>query len=293
MIFDCHSPLFEGGECEWTVIRGFVAAYNKANGTAYDRAECLDVAYRNSPQPEVRLVCAGESDMVVERKSVVWPVGYVRDHKHFHDLGEALSVCLGDRFHDVPHEVRVEYSSFFSVDFDVRSASAFICDSIERGYTASRNPFPWRLVKVDRGGQVAGDLRGIGLVAYGRSSQESDEQESIQEQRSIAVSGFRDSGVCMLRAAAKKFHEYERLARVILLQFIGDDRFVSDEDIEKIVVECAVLGQCAEIWVAFHDWISEDEFRIGWRRVWPSLKGFREPAEPVSSDSRVGTGDDG
>ena len=89
MIFDCHVPVFRG-KCEWAVIRHFADEYNRQNGTVYRLKECLDVKYRNTLQPEVRLVAEGMLDILVERTSVVWPERHIPDHKRIHQIGERL-----------------------------------------------------------------------------------------------------------------------------------------------------------------------------------------------------------
>ena len=83
MIFSCFPP---DGKCEWNHLSGFVARYNDMFGTTYRRSACLDVETRDEKEPELLLEAPGESPIVIERKSVVWPHEYFSDHRNEHDL---------------------------------------------------------------------------------------------------------------------------------------------------------------------------------------------------------------
>lgn len=82
-------------KCEWRGgLEEFVSHYNRENGTNDARAECLDILRtggRTARKPEVLVTDASTSkQMVVERKSVVWPESYLLRHQNEHDFGSAI-----------------------------------------------------------------------------------------------------------------------------------------------------------------------------------------------------------
>ena len=84
VIFSCLTP---GGSCEWFHIRDFVNTFNAIHRTSYVRSQCLDVYGEDNQQPaqtpkrpEVLLECEGEVPIVIERKAVVWPSDFQRNH---------------------------------------------------------------------------------------------------------------------------------------------------------------------------------------------------------------------
>lgn len=276
MIFDCHALLFDGGKCEWRAIRGFVETFNRLSGTRYERASCLDVVSRDRRQPEVLLRCEEEADMVVERTSVVWPKPHVPGHKSLHQLAEGLAARLGQRFQGAPHAVCVDERSL-SGPVHARNTCAAICDAIEAGEGSGTLPFPWRLIPAGALGHADGEVHGIGVEAFGSTEPYSGGPQEILRRRQAALDGFRSKCDGALRHAAGKFVEYPGHLRVVLLQFIGDDTWVEDEGVETTVATCADATAYDEVWVAFHDWISEDDYRVGWRRTWSAPK-HSEPA---------------
>ncbi|KXB07064.1 hypothetical protein AKJ51_02145 [candidate division MSBL1 archaeon SCGC-AAA382A20] len=89
MIFQCHIPFCLNSKCEWRFIKGFVDLYNREYGTEYSRKVCPDVQIRDNKQPEVILEDGTTGkEIVIERKTVVWPVNYIENHVHWHQKAE-------------------------------------------------------------------------------------------------------------------------------------------------------------------------------------------------------------
>lgn len=86
MIFPCFPPT---GECEWFYIRDFVDHYNNLYGKTYRLSACLEKEIRNERVPEVLLESPGDTPIVIERKSVVWPrKDFFSNHHKGHYLHE-------------------------------------------------------------------------------------------------------------------------------------------------------------------------------------------------------------
>lgn len=267
MIFDCYGVLFDGGKCEWQAIRGFVAVFNAATGSKYQRSECLDVKHRNSKQPEVLLKCAGLPDTVIERKTVVWPPEYIRNHRKFHYLGEELSRCFGSRFRVRPHLLRIEEQGLYR-EKNCKQVVNKICEAIERGDVQGKDPFAWHFCPVNAWQDGWGRVEGIGLEGCCRYSPSWDDPADLKAARRKAIQGFRERCQEALTGASQKFEGYKDARHIILLQFIGNDEFLLEEDVEGIVESTTPGGSCDEVWVAFHDWRNECEYNVGWRRLW-------------------------
>jgi len=250
------------------VISGFVDIYNEEHGCRYERSECLDVIHRNSRQPEVLLKCAGQQDLVVERKTVVWPENYIRDHKGFHHLGNELSRRLGQRFRDNPHVLIIQEESLSNTE-NFQRATDEICSAIERGDVNGCKPFAWRLSPARNFEYLLnGDVHGIGIVANGKPGPWHNTPEKIMEIRSQTLVGFQNACRNVIVDARKKFEDYSRARRILLLQFISDTELVFDEDIEGILKSSIHADDCNEVWVAFHEWLNESDYQVNWRRLW-------------------------
>jgi hypothetical protein len=68
-----------------------------------------------------------------------------------------------------------------------------------------------------------------------------------------------------LAAAAAKFTGYETVRKLVLLYFYGDQ--LEEEDIPPLLDRIAVQQIIDEIWMAERDWVSEDDYDIGFKRI--------------------------
>jgi hypothetical protein len=75
-------------------LQDFVAHYNHENHTSYTLTKCLDIpriGARTDKEPEVLLTdSATTRQMVVERKSVVWPNFFLQRHEHGHIFSNSI-----------------------------------------------------------------------------------------------------------------------------------------------------------------------------------------------------------
>jgi len=82
----------QSGGCEKPFTDAFIEYLNRTEGTRYVHRECLDVADRQNPQPEALYVDSERSiQLVIERKSISWPVDYVHRHSNDHFVSEVFS----------------------------------------------------------------------------------------------------------------------------------------------------------------------------------------------------------
>ncbi len=271
MIFGCHALLLEGKEChakcEWRVaISAFVDHYNILHETSYYRERCPDVEDRNTKQPEVLLKAVGQPDMVIERKSVIWPKDFMRTHQRFHQLGDILAERCGKRFANNPHVVEFSEASL-SGTMNIKNVFNELYDQIASGHNSGRTPFPWRLRPAINGIDGKVPMGGVGLIAHVDGSVW-DSPDRFLKYHADAVAGFRNEYNLALNNAKEKFREYEIARHIFLVQFIGDGEAILDEDVEQIVATTPCSG-IDEVWVAFRDFVNEDDYEVAWKRLIP------------------------
>ena len=60
---------------------------------------------RAPKRPEIMIEAEGERPIVIERKAVVWPPKFQRDHSKEHYLPEQVTNLLGDNFRDSVYQL--------------------------------------------------------------------------------------------------------------------------------------------------------------------------------------------
>src|SRR6267142_2645673 len=99
----------ESGGCERQRTDPFVHHLNALAGTDYTHSECLDLLYRNSPQPEALYVDeATGGRLVIERKNLVWPPEYAVGHNNVHFLVDRVIDGLSTLTDDDAYEIQFD-----------------------------------------------------------------------------------------------------------------------------------------------------------------------------------------
>jgi hypothetical protein len=220
--------------------------------------------YRNTPQPDVLLVAEGMPDIVVERTSVVWPDRHVADHKRIHQIGDRLNQEFGRHYSSSP----VVFECNGAELPELRALTAALdslCHSIAAGRTRGSKPFPWRLRPFLLGFDDDGPQTGIGVVVS--STDRWSSPQTVSQARNDALTGFSRGYRKALVHASEKFQSYPDDHHIVLVQFLGDDEFVLDEDVNGFVREADIPPLNDEVWGAYHDWQDEDNYKIGWQRL--------------------------
>jgi hypothetical protein len=94
----------ESGGCERPTSDALISEINEKEGTSFRHVVCLDVTIRDRAQPEAlyRDELTG-AELVVEHKTVVWPLDYVQRHKADHSIFQSLCRALADVTEDHPY----------------------------------------------------------------------------------------------------------------------------------------------------------------------------------------------
>ena len=256
------------GKCEWLEggLHVFVSHYNRERGTAYSLTECLDIlpiGPATPKQPEVLLTdkLSGKQ-MVIERKSVVWPPGYVRNEETFHLLADLISESAKGWYLDGLYKVSVDAEQLGLLN--KKSATKF-ARSI--GATLSKlvptdlpmrwfTPINWSFRRIDS--HEHGDRKGICVESVQNVSLE----DWVPER---AIAGTTLALREQLENASRKFLAYQDKCKLVLLDFFIDE--LSEDAIPSMIESIAVPANIDEIWRTKQVWISEDDFEIGYERI--------------------------
>jgi hypothetical protein len=81
----------QSGGCEKPFTVAFVAHLNSTENASFNHRACLDVEERTTPQPEALYEDnITNRSLVIERKSVVWPLDYIRRHRNDHVVSDVI-----------------------------------------------------------------------------------------------------------------------------------------------------------------------------------------------------------
>jgi hypothetical protein len=256
------------GKCEWFGggLEDFVSHYNRECDTNYVHTSCLDIVRISGTtlkQPEV-LVTDGANNtrMVIERKSVVWPPDYILKHNNEHSFAETVWKATSGWYNDACYELIVFAEQMEELDSKTVNAianeiSSRLAHLDSSGIpTRGNSPVDWVFCRADT--QEHGDRRGI-VVSYQRRATFKDFlEDNAREGTASAIEKE-------LSAAALKFVSYSDARRVVLLDFYGTKLW--EQDIPPLMLTLTVPSNIDEVWMSKRDWVSEEEFEIGYERL--------------------------
>jgi hypothetical protein len=259
------------GKCEWREggLDKFVSHYNRENGTSYAHTECLDIERtggRTEPKPEVLVTDARRSrQMVIERKSVVWPPDYILRHQNEHDFANIIWQQTRDRFQDDCYELTVSAEELRKLDsHTVKQIALEIGSILAENHSSSMplrrsTPVPWHFHRGNTHDDY-GTRKGIVVIH--------EDALTFNFNRDDAIVGTAAAMERELAEAAAKFIGYEGTRKVVLLDFYGNE--LGEEDIPPLIERIALPQTIDEIWMTKCDWVSEDDFEIGFERLFLS-----------------------
>lgn len=280
MLFSCVE---DTRGCEWRNLKGLVQEYNLAYGTCYSHSECVDVRDRRNKSPEVLLESPGVRDMVIEHKLVSFdsgPGSYLHNHGKVHVFFSAVSSAVKnealpvDDFHFV---LRFRESSVWKWKAKAlrKIAKEVGSQVVQRPNDAmsfegvsSEHPFHWSLGlamphEVDDGGPY----RGLSMNASA-SPWNLRDGSSWQERKLRTLRGYERQLATQALSASEKFERYQGYQRVMAIRFCGDyESGVEDKELVALIESATLPSAISQVWVAHHDWVSADDYEVGWRLV--------------------------
>lgn len=280
VIFTCLTP---GNECEWFHLKDFVAAFNDIHHTSYARSKCIDVYGPANRQPasapkrpEVMIEAEGQTPIVIERKAVVWPPKFQRDHSKEHYLPELVGKLLGDSFLDAVYQLRfcaedLRGKKLREVDKYGKEIAGLIMSNeakakSQRGIR-SRTPVKWRFRPLTPHEIYEPNVaKGVSSLVDEKSMWDKEPAELSQNEKE-ALSGFAERFEREASRAGQKYDEYAECQKLFVVQFFGESELVTDEEIIEIIKAAPMPKQIDQVWLTGREWVSQDDYELAWERV--------------------------
>ena len=219
--------------------------------------------------------------MVIESKVVAWPrESYCHNHSKEHDFRECFFKQLtiaGKRFLNSSFELQIHASSLHGKKQNevMRCAEEIASNVLSNQDAVSRNkdirgsrPIPWRFVPshpADWGEPTTHLSIGVIIVDEEPDFTTIDE---LKQRRQEAKRGYTLELARASESAAAKFEKFEGHKRLFLIRFVGGESIsLDDGDLHELVRTAELPKEIDEVWVAFHDWINEWDYEVGWKRI--------------------------
>ena len=148
---------------------------------------------------------------------------------------------------------------------NLRTALDSICTRISAGQSQGTKPFRWRLRPFIFGFDDDTSQAGIGVCVW--ASDEWSDLQMVSQKRYGVMAGFGNAYRKAVAHACKKFESYPKDRHILLVQFLGDDAYLLDEDVKEIVRGVGLPPLIDEVWAAYHEWQDEENYEIGWQRL--------------------------
>lgn len=249
--------------------------YNSTYEKAYTRSACLDVENRNTKEPELLLEAPGETPIVLEHKTVVWPPTYLSDHSNEHEFSRRMTSSLVGQFNNEAYLLSV---NAVSLKGSRKREVLALADQIARTILMhqvraktqsgirSLKPIPWQF-RPRSPAEIEYDEPDSGTrIEIAGSLEASDPYELFQEFEA-AMNGFAIQLRRAAESAADKLMRYPTNLKLLLVQFCGSD-LLDDEDFVKLIRSEQLPEVIDQLWIAKPDWVSEHDFETNWARVY-------------------------
>ncbi len=262
----------ESGGCERRRTDPFVDHLNWLEGTNYAHSVCLDIVYRNSPQPEALYVDEDSgARLVIERKNLVWPPEYAVGHKNDHFLVDLVTEGLGNLINDDAYELqldlgvsasRVELKEFAGqISQTVRARFPEIRAGMRVGSPqAGRRWAFWHGDRLQRAFEGAPET-GLGVHWDVPTSQDSTGKPP---------DGFLKDLARLFGACVPKFEPYMDARRILVIEQHGDMRYMGAGWWKRVLDVVMLPPEIQELWDGMFDWL--DDHQQGWtfEKLYPS-----------------------
>lgn len=254
----------ESGGCERPFTDVLVAHLNRIEGTHFVHRACLDVAERKVPQPEALYVDVENGcQLVIERKSISWPVDYPYRHNNDHAVSELFAHELCDLTGDDLYEIRLpmlmqgkraELLRYALQDArQIRSNWSTIASGSElKGRDGESCWWVFRkLPEWEREDKAPSRGLQISLAGPGLAFEDFLDPAYLPAELEAAITKI-------YAKCTSKFISYPEARRILLLDPNGDLRTESAEWWQKVWKSVAPPSSVQEIWSGILDWVNDD-----------------------------------
>ncbi len=254
----------ESGGCERPFTDVLVAHLNRTEGARYGHRDCLDVMDRTAPRPETLYedVETG-GQLVVERKSISWPIDYAYRHSNDHAVGEVFSRQLLDLASNDLYEVRLpmlmEGKRAELLGFANQAAeqirtnwSAVAAGSVLKGRIEDKWWWGFRRLP-DWEREDGAPAKGLQITLVGSSLSLLDSLDPVELPDALAESITKIYASC-----SAKFSSYPDARRILLLDPHGDLRTENGDWWQAVFAGLPPPAEIGEIWSGILDWVTDN-----------------------------------
>lgn len=270
----------DSGRCERVYVEPFVRFLNSECGTAYKFKACLDVQDRVNPQPEILYVDdqlpKGLKNLVVERKSIVWPKDHAKHHSSFHVVADMvekpLSGLLGDAPYllTLPGPIRGTKSEIRGLGLQILSEAEKRLDALKAGHPIGRRGRLWWVLQRQEEGERDYWEPDSGLIVQQRGS----DYPTIEEYPH-ALAGVQRLVDQTLRRCTAKFKRHPDARRVVLLEYYSDF-YLGEDTFRTMLQSCPPPADVHEVWLRSEVWITDFEQDVFFHKLYPVIDGQGE-----------------
>jgi hypothetical protein len=253
----------ESGGCERPFTEAFVEHLNQTGGSHYVHRACLDRIDSMNPQPEALYVDSEQDlQLVIERKSISWPIDYPYRHKKSHFVTERFCEELTGLPPDDLYELRLpmliegkesELRAFaLKAARQIRSQwSQVAAGSILKGIIDDR--WPWAFGKVpDWEKEDDAPSKGLKFTFVGSSSVfDYVDPTNLPAQLASAL-------LDIYSRCVRKFASYPEARRVLALDPHADLRYRDKDWWQGAFSALPPPAEINETWLGVFDWVAED-----------------------------------
>lgn len=257
----------QSGGCERPFTDAFVEHLNQTGGSRYVHRACLDRIDSKNPQPEALYVDSEQNlQLVIERKSISWPIDYPERHVKGHFVTEQFS----EELKGLPPDDLYELILPMLIEGKKRELRAFALRAARKIRShwhqvaaggileATRDDkIPWAFRKVpDWEKEEDGPSKGLKYTfVSSRSVFDYIDPTNLPEQLASALQGIYSRCV-------EKFATYSHAKRLLSLDPHADLRYKGTDWWQGVFSVLPPPAEIDEIWSGVFDSVEEDS--EGW-----------------------------
>jgi hypothetical protein len=262
------------GRCERQRTEPFVQYLNDIENISYRHEACLDLIIRNRPQPEVLYVEPSTAQrMVIERKTLVWPIDYAERHQADHFLADHIMDELRELTADAPYGLTLQ--SGISIDRKklrevaqaiVTQITAHIATLRPGDILRSAHPdLPWEFY-LDVSGERSDFAPQKGLIIRWPQS------TGLLHNPDRLPTRLESEIIKCFQSCTRKFSEYTNDRRVLLLDPYDDMKYLGLWWWEGVLTRIFPPQEISEIWLAIYGWLTDWEEGWIFQKLYPPAK---------------------
>lgn len=251
----------DSGGCERQRTDPFVSYLNELEGKHFSYEKCLDRVYRNSPQPETLYTDPYTAEqLVIERKTLVWPLDYPARHRNDHFVADLLMEGLKDPISKSLYTIELEVGLLRRPD-DLVAFAKHITTVVRK-----------RLPEVE-GGRIIGEASSDCRWRFFRGNLDYWGEDGQPERGLVVEFPFHETfGLInalpkeliaeisrLFESCVQKFQPYLHARRILLIDQYGDLRSLGNLWWERVLKVLPVPSEIPECWMATYDWVTDWE----------------------------------